>query len=96
MRHHTTRANLTIPHSRWKKLVNVLAFIGLTKSENAFKRISLPDCLFAPYCLGRNPHELIAVENCNRQAIRELIPYYGPQKWIKQLTTHFWIEQSQK
>lgn len=45
------KINLQAPHSKWKKLLNVLFFIGLTKVESAYKKISLVDCLLTPHCL---------------------------------------------
>lgn len=41
-------AGLAIPVSRWKKMLKVLHFIGLTKCEGSYKRLSLTDCLLAP------------------------------------------------
>jgi hypothetical protein len=41
-------AGLAIPVSRWKKMLKVLHFIGLTKCEGSHKRLSLTDCLLAP------------------------------------------------
>lgn len=51
-------AKLNIPYSRWKKMLKVLHFIGLTKCEGSHKRFSLTDCLLAPECLGRTCSEI--------------------------------------
>lgn len=51
-------AGLNIPVSRWKKMLKVLHFIGLTKSEGTYKRLSLTDCFIAPECLGRSCSEI--------------------------------------
>jgi hypothetical protein len=53
LREKITAQGIAVPLSRWKKMIQILHFIGLTKQEGTFRRLSLTDCLLTPSCLGR-------------------------------------------
>jgi hypothetical protein len=49
---------MTLPHSKWKKVIKILQFIGISKQEGTFKKLSLTDCCLTPNLLSSSLDEL--------------------------------------
>jgi hypothetical protein len=58
-------AGIILPQSKWKKMIKIVQFIGLTKHQGTFKKLTLADCCYSAYALARNLNELEAIERLN-------------------------------
>ena len=87
---------IKLVNSKWKKAVKILQFIGATKQEGQFKKFTLVDCILTPNILASSLEELEVLTEINSEVIRQMLPFYGPHKFMKHVKDHFWISESTK
>ena len=85
--------SITFPNSRWKNLHRGLKVVGLNKTEDKYKVMTLIDCLTAPWFLASSVEQYQLVQTLNDELVLRLVGLYGAAKFLKYLSSHFWFSQ---